>query len=66
MLVKRFTNKSVTPKEVILARKQVSAHRKDLKKVEEILDDMGRNHLTSLLEKMNKSKKTSATETVAV
>ena len=66
MLVKRILNKSVTPKEVILARKQVSAHRKDIKKVEELFDEMGSNHLANILDKVNQTKKTSPTEAVTV
>jgi N-methylhydantoinase B/oxoprolinase/acetone carboxylase alpha subunit len=64
--VKRILNKSVTPKEVILARKQVSAHRKDIKKVEELFDEMGSNHLANILDKVNQTKKTSPTEAVTV
>ena len=66
LLVKRILNKSVTPKEVILARKQVSAHRKDIKKVEELFDEMGSNHLANILDKVNQTKKTSPTEAVTV
>ena len=66
LLVKRILNKRVTPKEVILARKQVSAHRKDIKKVEELFDEMGNNHLANILEKVNLTKKTSPTEAVTV
>jgi hypothetical protein len=51
---------------VILARKQVCAHRKDLKRVEELFDEMGNNHLANIMEKVNITKKTSATETVTV
>ena len=66
LLVKRILNKKVTPEEVRKARRHVDAHRKDLKKVEEILDEMGNNHLANILDKVNQTKKTSPTEAVTV